>query len=77
MSACRLANLTIQVLETNIHLIHFTIPLLRSQPNANLSEISSTQEKENHQIIPLCISLVVPLAKHKIFTQPHVKIATE
>ena len=52
------------------------IPLLRSQQNANLSKIPSTQETENHQIIPLYISLMVPLVKRKIFTQPHVKNAT-
>ena len=78
ISACsckRLAELTIQ--ETNTHFTHFTIPSLRSQQNANLSKIPSTQERENHQIIPLCISLMIPLAKHKIFTQPHVEIATK
>ena len=51
--------------------------LLRSQQNGNLSKISSTQERENHQIIPLSISLMVPLALHKIITQPYVKIATK
>ena len=45
--------------------------------NANLSNIPTTQERGNHQIVPLCISLMVPLAKHTIFTQPHVKTATK
>ena len=48
------------------------IALLRSQQNADLSRIPSTRERENHQIILLWISLTVPLAKHKIFTQTHV-----
>ena len=37
--------------------------MLTSQQNANLSKIPSTHERENHQIIPLCISLMVPLAQ--------------
>ena len=37
----------------------------------------STQERKNHQLILLCISLIAPLAKYKILTQPHVKIATK
>ena len=51
--------------------------LQNGKQNANLSNIPTTQERNNHQLVPQCISLMVPLAKDAIFTQPHVKTATE
>ena len=81
ISACnskRLAELNIQVLQ-NMRYQHsfnsFYDTAAKKSTECEFVKDPSTRERENRQIILLFFSLMVPLGKHKTFTQPHIKIA--